>query len=54
MSEALNRRGFLKISAALAAVPVVSELTGTYLFAQEAPNLIQNGEVVTGTHWGVL
>ncbi|NLC28658.1 MAG: molybdopterin guanine dinucleotide-containing S/N-oxide reductase [Campylobacteraceae bacterium] len=55
MKETLDRRGFLKIGAALAATPVVSELTGTYLFAKEMPEgLVRNGEVVTGTHWGTL
>ncbi len=55
MSEVLSRRSFLKTGAALAAMPVVSKLTGTYLFAKDLPEgLVRNGEVITGTHWGVL
>ncbi|AOO65035.1 molybdopterin guanine dinucleotide-containing S/N-oxide reductase [Sulfurospirillum halorespirans] len=55
MQETINRRGFLKIGATLATVPVFSQLSGTYsLFAKEPSDVLKNGEVITGTHWGVL
>lgn len=56
MEQAISRRNFLKIGASLAATPILSQLTGTFtLFAQEIPtDLVMNGEVITGAHWGLL
>lgn len=56
MEQVINRRNFLKIGASLAATPILSQITGSYtLFAQEmSSDLVRNGEVMTGAHWGVL
>ncbi len=51
----MKRRSFLKIGTALAATPILSQLSGTYtLFADDKFGLVKNGEVITATHWGIL
>ncbi len=55
-----NRRRFLKASALFAAIPLLdSAQQRGKLFASESTfhystNLVQNGEVITGAHWGIL
>lgn len=56
----MNRRSFLRGSALFAAIPLMDTLTmrGMLLadgnITKYSTNLIQNGEVITGAHWGIL
>lgn len=56
----INRRNFLKTSALFAAIPLLDSVSGRgQLLAngnisRYSSNLIQNGEVITGAHWGIL
>lgn len=54
----MNRKSFLKGSALFAAIPLMDTLTmrGMLLadgnITKYSTNLVQNGEVITGAHWG--
>lgn len=55
----MKRRTFLKASALFASLPLVDNITqrGTLLakgFSSVSTELVQNGEVITGAHWGIL
>lgn len=56
----INRRSFLKLGAVFAAIPFIDNATNrSQLFANSniesySINLVKNGEVITGAHWGIL
>lgn len=56
----MERRGFLKASALFASLPLIDNVTKRgQLLAMGAKGkftteLVQNGEVITGAHWGIL
>jgi trimethylamine-N-oxide reductase (cytochrome c) len=54
-----NRRGFIRVAALFATVPFIDALTnrGQLLagtIAKFSTSLVQNGEVLTAAHWGML
>ncbi|RAX51728.1 trimethylamine-N-oxide reductase TorA [Helicobacter sp. 16-1353] len=55
----ITRRGFLKASALFATLPLLDNVTQrSQLLANSnisyTPNLVQNGEVVSAAHWGMI
>lgn len=60
INKNMNRRNFLKLGAVFAAIPLIDNAAGRgKLFANSniskySLDLVRNGEVITGAHWGIL